>query len=92
MDGGRINNASRLLDSIPLLEGAWSCLRAMAASKDTSQGVSGFARIAVAAVRQRAQLLTRMLCHILPQLLDGQLRTMDVARLGEASRKRIGLR
>jgi len=48
----------------------------------------------VAAVRERqgAQSLTRMLCHILPQLLDGQLRTMDVASLGEANRERIGLR
>jgi hypothetical protein len=64
----------------------------MAASKDTSQGVSGFGRIAVTAVRHRVQLLTRMLCHILPQLLDGQLRTMDVASLSEANRESIELR
>jgi len=38
------------------------------------------------------QSLTQMLCHILPQLLDGQLRTMDVASLGEANHERIGLR
>jgi hypothetical protein len=57
-----------------------------------SQGVSGFGRIAVGAVQQRAQSLTRMLCHILTQLLDGQLRTMDVASLGEANREWSGLR
>src|SRR5262249_32956557 len=57
-------------------------------------GLGGFTRLRAGSgvVALRAQSLTRMLCHILPQLLDGQLRTMDVARLGEASRERIGLR
>ncbi len=42
--------------------------------------------------QQQEQSLTRMLRHILPKLLDGQLRSVNVASLGQASRERIELR
>src|SRR5207247_8316342 len=42
--------------------------------------------------QQQEQSLTPMLRHILPKLLDGQLRSVNVASLGQASRERIELR
>src|SRR5438309_9328185 len=42
--------------------------------------------------QQQEQSLTRMLRHILPKLLDGQLRSINVASLSQASRERIELR
>ena len=42
--------------------------------------------------QQQKQSLTCMLRHILPKLLDGQLRSVNVASVGQASRERIELR